>query len=177
VTAPVVILLAVCAVVILDVLWLMHRAHQRDDEMLALLRQQAAAAREAAASLKLLDFISAQFRTDHGTSLRDVIDRLDEAAQVSQRSADLLKVQADVTRELAGHDRQRLDRLMTLVGYLDEHVAEGAATGIRIETAAGEVAEDLAARYERAGIKAQDDSSLAGEAADAAAVLPPEESR
>jgi hypothetical protein len=165
-SAAALVLILVCAG---GVVWLLHRAHQRDDELLAKVRGLAAASDVVAGSIRLLDFIAAQFRTNDGHSLRDVIDRLDEAARLSQRSADLLKVQADVTRELAGQDRQRLDRLMTLVRYLDEHVAEGSATGIRIEEAAGHVADDLAERYQRA----DDTIGPHGAASDAAAQSAP----
>ena len=69
-------------------------------------------------SFQILKEIVAQFRSDSGSSLRDVVDRLEKAAGENKESARLLRIKAEVleegvaaVKELAKLDRAQATRL------------------------------------------------------------------
>ncbi len=104
----------------------------------------------------VLDEIVAQFRTNSGHSMRDVLNRLETAAEVSATAS---------------------GRLVKTIGLLDVKVTLSAATGLRneehAEVAAGlaaGVAADLATAHEQADAVAA--GANPGEAADAASRSP-----
>ena len=99
-----------------------------------------------------LDELLAQFRTDHGTSLRDVVNRLETASELQ--------------RSLAKSMRTSVETLTDLTRLVQSEVAEAAATGMRIEKAAVGVAGDLADAQARAD--EVDVSEAPGTASDAA---------
>lgn len=96
----------------------------------------------------VLDEIVAQFKTNTGHSMRDLLDRLDRAATSASTAA-----------ETAATVMSRLLTVTTL----------NAATGLRIEEHAVGVADDLAASHVRADATG---GLVPGEAADAAAQSP-----
>lgn len=118
----------------------------------------------------ILKEIVGQLRTDSGSSLRDIVNRLDVAATLNATAAEVLKVNVEVVKELAHEDRvlARADRQQ--LANLLAQVQAGGATGLRIEEAAGHVAEDLAERYKRADDVHPDEAP--GVAADAASRPP-----
>lgn len=136
------------------------------EEMLPLLRELTTTFRGKPNTFKVLDEIAAQFRTDSGTTLRDVVNRLEDAADANRQSGEILKVGVEASRLLAEQDREQLQRLIVLVDRLTVRVDAGAATSSRIEKAAVEVADDLAAAHKRADDIAH--GGDAGAAADAA---------
>jgi type II secretory pathway component PulM len=124
-------------------------------------------------ALKVLGEIAAQFKTDSGSSLRDVVNRLEQAALDNRKAvvaaaeaADVLKIGVEASRLVSDQDRAMVRRLEILLDRLGVKVDEGAATGMRIERAAGHVAQDLAASHRRAD---ETEGGEPGAAADAAA--------
>lgn len=138
----------------------------RTEEMLPLLQDLTSQLKDTPSVFTILKEIVAQFRTDHGSSLRDVVDRLDAAASDNRIAAEVLKVQVEAARQLAEADRQQLARLTALMDRLDAKVTLGAQTVARIELADAALAEHLAAAQERAD--ATEPGGPPGEAADAA---------
>jgi len=118
----------------------------------------------------LSDIIS-EFRTNGGSSLRDVVNRLDAAAAVNASAAEVLKIQVEASRQLAVQDREAmarltimLDRLTINLDRLTVKVAAGDVQRTRMEDATDRVAEDLEEAHKRADAV----EGHAGEAADAA---------
>lgn len=120
-------------------------------EILTLLRELSAVFREWPDAFGVLDEIVAQFRTNTGHSMRDLLDRLEQAATVA----------ATVSATASEASAAAVSHLSTLVTL-------GAATGLRIEEHAEGVADDLRLAHERADIT----TGQAGEAADAASRSP-----
>lgn len=122
--------------------------------------------------LKVLREMGAEFRTDHGTTLRDVVNRLEVAAEANnlntaalQSAVDQLRISSESVKELAHDDREQVARLAALLTLLEQRVVDAA------DLAAG-VAEDLEASHVRA--EAQHPEAAPGEAADAAAKRDPD---
>lgn len=123
-------------------------------EILSLLRELSAVFREWPDAFGVLDEIVAQFRTNTGHSMRDLLDRLEKAATIAATAAEVSATAAEANVAAVSH----LSTLVTL----------GAATGLRIEEEQHGVAADLDARDARADATA----GQAGEAADAASRSP-----
>jgi hypothetical protein len=128
---------------------------------------------------RILDAIQAEFRTNDGSSLRDQIDGLTKAAELSARAAEKaatvaesLKVGVEAQRLLSVRDREVMQELTLKLDRVNVRVGEGAATGLRNEAAAQVVAKDLADSHNRADAV----SGEAGAAADAAVTRPMEKS-
>lgn len=118
--------------------------------------------------LDVLDQIAEQFRTNGGSSLRDVVNRLDAAATVNATAAEVLKVQVEASRLLAVQDREQMTRLLVLVDRLTVKVDAGAVQQERMEVATGKVADDLEEAHGRADAV----DGRPGEASDAASKSP-----
>jgi hypothetical protein len=138
------------------------------ENLLPVSRELVKAFKDTPEAFKVLHEIAVQFKTDSGSSLRDVVNRLETAANESRVAAEQLKVGVEATKLLSEMDRARIDRFMMKLDRLDVKVTAGAATGMRIEKAATGVADDLAAAHRRAD---EADGGDAGSAADAAAQL------
>jgi hypothetical protein len=129
-------------------------------------------------ALSVLNAIAREFQADSGSTLRDVVNRLETAAQDSKVAADALKVGVATAKELAQRDRddykdilRRLDRMADRV---DAGNVESAADRLKIADEAevdrhkiADVADELAASRRRA--EAVDPDEPPGTAADAAA--------
>jgi hypothetical protein len=120
----------------------------------------------------VLDEIAEQFKTNDGSSLRDVVDRLEKAAAENKISADqakaaadFLKIGVEATRQVSEIDRATVRRVEVLLDRLGVKVEESAATGKRMEYAAGVVAEDLAAAHKRADEAGEGEPGAAADAA------------
>lgn len=113
------------------------------EEMLPMMRELTAAFRGTPHAFDVLDEIVAQFRTDSGSSLRDVVNRLEQGTLS-------LKQGAETVKELAEQDREHLQRLIILLDRLTVRVDDSSARGARMELAAGVVAKDLADAHKRA---------------------------
>lgn len=138
------------------------------EEMIPLMRDLTRTFKDVPHAFQVLDEIVAQFRTNSGSSLRDVIDRIEEAAVQAHQAGEVLKVQVEVVRELASQDRRQLERLITLLNYLDAKVTIGTEAAKRMEESAAGVAWNLQEAQERADAVEGDP----GEAADAASFSP-----
>lgn len=66
--------------------------------------------------------IATQFRSDGGSSLRDVVTRLEAAAADNRSSTEELRRAFEAARQLAEADRSRVDRLIGLLDSLDAKV-------------------------------------------------------
>ena len=113
-------------------------------ELLPVLKDFTAAFKDNPSVFQVLNQIAAQFRTDSGSSLRDVVDRLEAAAKKSAVLGGELSVDREVERRLSIQDREQLARLLNELARLGVKVEAGAATGLRNEEAARVVASDLA---------------------------------
>jgi hypothetical protein len=77
--------------------------------------------------------IASQFRTDSGSSLRDVVNRLEEAAVESKRANEVLTTNVAVVKELSALDREQLSRLLRTLDRLEDKMGESAASMLRME--------------------------------------------
>lgn len=149
----------------------LYKSIKAQQEMLPLLQNLTEVFKDNPSAFKVLDEIVAQFRTDSGSSLRDAVNRIEEAskaakivAEEAKIAADELKIGVAATKQLTEMDRaERRDQMLKL-DRVSEMVRAGAATGLRLEQGAGIVADELAAAHQRA----DEAHGEAGAAADAA---------
>lgn len=94
-------------------------------EMLPLLKQLTIEFKDTPQAFKVLDEIVGQFRTDSGSSLRDVVDRLEAAAlenrnviAENRQMAESLKVGVEASRLLAERDREQVSNLIMVLDRL-----------------------------------------------------------
>lgn len=85
--------------------------------------------------LGILNQIAAQFRTDSGSSLRDVVNRLETAAVENKSVADQLILGVEVRKQLDETRDKRVEDLVLILGGLIGSVEKNSATGDRIERA------------------------------------------
>lgn len=135
------------------------------DELVPLLRDFTEAFRGTPQVFLILDEIASQFRTDGGSSLLDIINKLRDLTHE-------LAVAAEAARQLSAQDRITLARLGVLLADLDVKAdaraedAETVADRLAVAQAAVDgVAADLAESHARADAA---DPGDAGSAADAA---------
>lgn len=128
----------------------------------------------------VLEQIAAQFRTDSGSSLKDQINRLEEAAirqeaaaVKAEANADHLKIGVETQKQLAEDDRRKLSELMIQLGVNANAMAAMTANIANMQATAREVARDLADSHSRADAI----TGAPGEAADAAAQQTEKEKR
>ncbi len=104
---------------------------------------------------------AAQFRNNNGSSMRDVVDRLEKhavnaearasklehdlelATSTAKATADVLRVNVEAAKQLAAHDRIRISELLVLLGRVS---ATGDANKISVQA----ISDDLQAGHERA---------------------------
>jgi len=171
------ILIALAATVTaIGVLWRLlvtpfYRIVKHADDMLPVLNDLTRAMKDSPAAFLILKDIIAQFRTDSGSSLRDVINRLEDAAKKNRQSSEEMLVALKVSKELAEQDRRQLERLITLVNILNASVSASGKGVHRLEQGAKLVLSDLQESRERAD---EIESTEFGAAADAASRSAPE---
>lgn len=99
------------------------------DEAVPLLHVAVDSFGQNSTALKVLADIASQFRTDSGSSLRDVINRLEQAAFDAAAVARVAKEKAEAVRLLAVEDRENMAELQVLVERftraLDVHDGNG----------------------------------------------------
>lgn len=117
-------------------------------------------------ALVVLAAIAKEFRTDSGTTLRDVVNKLTDASN-------LAAVEREAARQLSAEDRRLLSRLEILLDILRvradmsaEERAEVAANLAKAQAKVEGIANEVKASQERAD---STEGTEAGEAADAAA--------
>jgi hypothetical protein len=135
------------------------------ETMLPLLVELTAVFRDTPDAFKILDEIVAEFRTDSGSSLRDVVNRLDKAAVDNANAAALLAVGVEAAKQLAERDRQEVQRLLVLLDRLSIKVDGALAQIQKVQDQQNHVAADLADSHRRAD---QIPPGTPGAAADAA---------
>ncbi len=104
---------------------------------------------------------AAQFRNNNGSSMRDVVDRLEKlalgaearasklehdlvtASATAKATADVLKVNVEAAKQLAEHDRRRISELLMLLGRVSANVD---TSKVDVKT----IAQDLESGHERA---------------------------
>lgn len=97
------------------------------EQMFPLLQELTMAFRNTPNAFKVLDQIVAQFRTDSGSSLRDVVNRLEDAANENRAAAERLKIGVETVKQLAEQDRTHLQQLIILLDRLNVKVDDAAA--------------------------------------------------
>jgi methyl-accepting chemotaxis protein len=132
------------------------------NEMVPLLKALNETFKDNPTGFKVLNEIAAQFRTDSGSSLRDVVNRLEvaakdnkEAAERAAVAADNLRIGVEAQRLLDVKDREVMQELTLKLDRVKTRVMEGSATSSRIEENASHVAEDLAESRKREGDKSK----------------------
>ena len=133
-------------------------------ELLPLMKKFVEVFRDSPDSFRVLDEIAAQFKTDSGSSLRDVVDRLDKAAKDNRTAAEFLKVGVETQKQLAEQDRATLQRMLLFIDRLGVKVETTSEITKGIVRDAEGVAADLAQSHKRA----DDAGTQHGAAADAA---------
>lgn len=165
-----VILAAAAVVTSLGVLWrkFVHpafRMAKAADDLVPLLRDFTVAFKDTPQVFLILNEIAQQFRTDSGTTLRDVVNRLEQALnelQISGAAAD----------RLTAEDRKSLAKMTVILELLDAKSDVGAldrefvAEKLRI---AQEAVDAVAADLSEAHRRADETAGPHGAAADAAA--------
>lgn len=101
-------------------------------------------------SVKLLEELSAQFKTDSGMSMRDAINRVDEATRAQLQAAEDLKTDARRIKIEFDLGQERLQGLLVELHRLAIKIENVGATGARIEEQAKGVARKLVSAQERA---------------------------
>jgi hypothetical protein len=137
----------------------------RAEVMLPLMQEMTIKFRDVPAIFDIVVEIVGQFRTDSGSSLRDVVNRLEDSAKVSAEAiekldraatdnrvaAEVLKVNVEAVRQLAAQDRAfsaqdrtQLVKLLTDLTVLTVKVDTSMQAIEHIKTQASGVAVDLA---------------------------------
>jgi methyl-accepting chemotaxis protein len=185
------VLSAAALVTAAGVLWakVLHpliRAAATGEVMLPILQELTVKFRDVPGIFDVLKDMASQFRTDNGSSLRDVVNALEaslanvhstieKAEHRALAAAQFLQVGLDVDRKMDERDREQLSRIVREMDRLAdrlERLEEGAevvADNLAVaKTAVEGVAADLAAAHDRA----DDSAGPTGAAADAAAQTP-----
>ncbi len=115
-----------------------------------LLNESIESCKEQARLIELVKEVHAQFTTDSGLSMRDAVNRLDEAAKQQFEAAEFLKAGVREDRHKAELDREQLQRLLVELNRLTIKVESNVATLNRVEVAAAGVAQDLSDAHRRA---------------------------
>lgn len=128
-------------------------------------------------AFEVLEQMVSQFRTNGGSSLLDIVNRIDsstkansEAAQVAALVADSLRVGVETVKQLAALDRERTQEMVLLLDRLKVKLDDNSATGDRLEQEALTVKSNLAESHKRAN----EALGEPGAAADAAVIIEPE---
>lgn len=135
------------------------------DVVLPLLEDLAEHFKDQPNAFEILSEIVKEFRTDSGTTLRDVVNRLEVSAKTNKIASDVLAENAETQRQLAAQDRKHMAELTELVNIIGAKQHENLKTVDRIESDTKTAASDLAASQRRA----DQVEGEAGAAADSAA--------
>jgi hypothetical protein len=135
------------------------------DVMRPLLQEFVKVFRDRPEAFNILGEIVTAFPAVSGSSLPDVIKRIDQGIETSRIAADVLKVGLEADRKLAQRDREELRSLLLHVDRVAVKVDEGVATSLRNEEKVTHVAEDLAASHRRADESPGESSGAAADAA------------
>jgi hypothetical protein len=175
------IITSAAVVTALGVLWSrvvrpMHRAIREADRTVPVMRKMTDTFADDPGIFEVIRAIAEEFKSDSGSTARDLMNRLEEAAEKNALSNEMLnaaidamRINAEGARQLYSADRERIDRLIVLLARLEAKVDESGATGDRTEAAVSGVAIDLSDAHDRAEAHdSKDSDSGAGSAADAA---------
>lgn len=121
--------------------------------------------------IPVLADIASQFRNNGGSTLRDVVDRLEAAAVRQEKLVNEMLVTLGIDHGMSEVDRLQVSSLVRAVAQLQATVVVGAAGVLRIEEDQAKVADHLASKEHNADVT----DGPEGAAADAAAKSLPEE--
>lgn len=97
--------------------------------------------------VKVIHAIANQFKTDSGSSLRDVVNRLEQAAIDNKQAAGVLAIGVESSKQMADVDRKQVQNLIILLDRLTQQVGSGQQALVqgqqRIEGTQTQVASDL----------------------------------
>lgn len=123
--------------------------------------------------------IANQFKTDSGSSLRDVVNRLEDAAIENKLSVDDAKAVVDVVRIaqeanrlLTEGDRVQIARLVVLLDALQVQIAEHSIKILGAATIAANLAAGVASDLKDSHARANQAGNQPGESADAFSLQP-----
>lgn len=149
-----------------------RKAGNRAEEMLPLLVVLTETFSDWPMALKVLREMASQFKTDSGSSLRDVVNRLEAMAASTARGAETLAIGVEAAKQLAQRDREEVTRLLVQIDRITvkvdaalEKVDTALVNQADMQHAAAVIAADLAMSHARADAVV----GAPGEAADAAA--------
>lgn len=120
------------------------------DIVLPILSELAKNFKDTPHAFAVLNDIIREFRTDSGSTLRDVVNRLEKAANENRSVSEVLKANAEAARMLSEQDRKQLARLVELLNRVDAKQRENIKTVDRLEAGASMVAIELDAAQTRA---------------------------
>ena len=159
------------------------KAASTAEEMLPLLRELTVTFKDTPNAFKVLYAMAGQFKTDSGSSLRDVVNRLEDASTDAKNIINQLRVDVASDRQLDERDRQELRAMLLSMDRLATQVAVLITSGIRVEEdrvlvaealtlreqvtdkAIASVASDLAASKKRADDTPEGEAGAAADAA------------
>lgn len=129
------------------------------------LRELTAAFAGSPGALNVLEEIASQFRTDSGSTLRDVVNSIATAAEKALEVSDILASRLELDRALAKQDREQIALLLRDLDRLGEKlkIASAAIQGIGVEQVS--VAGDLAESHRRASEVVNEPPGAAADAA------------
>lgn len=136
------------------------------DEGLPLFRSMAKHFKDSPNAFAQLDSILKEFGTDSGTTLRDVVDRLEKTAKDNSIAAEVLKRNLEIERRLTERRDSKIAELIESLDIVKAKQRENIGAVDRIEAGGKQVAQKLAQAQDRA---ASVEGGEAGAAADAAA--------
>lgn len=117
---------------------------KKADERLATLDDLTSTFRDTPHAFAVLDEIVSEFRSDSGSTLRDSMNRLEEAVGGLSSAAEALRIRAASTSELAGDDRLQLARVLVALDRIVGDMAAGQARADAAGTEPGESADAAA---------------------------------
>src|SRR5687768_13413220 len=78
------------------------------------LHQAKGVSKAASANFEMLSEIAAQFRTDSGSSLRDLMNRLDDAAANNRAAAEDMRINVRILKSLADQAQVEMESLLKM---------------------------------------------------------------
>lgn len=113
-----------------------------------------------------------QFQTDSGSSLRDVVNRLEAASIEATRVSDILRVTMEGTRQLQDADRTQIARLLVLLDRIQLQADMNTGRIMVASDAAAALAAGVATDLADSHTRASQAGSEPGESADAFSTQP-----
>lgn len=102
-------------------------------KILPLLQELSDAFADSPQAFATLSQIASEFRTDSGTSLRDVIDRLEAAAKENAVAAEVLRTNLEAAKRISAQDRAEAEQARKQLEEMDAGMARIVVILTRLE--------------------------------------------